>query len=447
MIKTTNLPSFIYHVYPLGALGAETHNHPSQSPIPRLQHLQEWIPHWKALGVDTILFGPLFSSESHGYDTQDPLRVDPRLGNEEDLYRLVSTLKNQGFKVLFDGVFNHTGRSFQVFQELLNSDGHCEKASWYKDVKPGISGPGGAPFSYRGWNGHASLPEFNLQNPTVREFLLKTVGEWMDRYGIDGLRLDAADVLDFNFMKELSTYCRQKNPEFWLLGEVIHGEYNRWVDDAGLDSVTNYELYKSLWSSLNDKNFFELTWTLERHFGPRGLCRNFQPMTFLDNHDVSKIASVLKDPAHLDLVWDLSFLVPGIPSLYYGSEWDWKASKGSGDDWNLRPKCHPTENYHSPSRVPQLGHLAAFRKNHPALFEGSYELIGNTGTLLGFIRSSSIEKLLILVNAQKEEAVWNPQKPLRNLRQIWGSEVGVNYHGPHPEFTLPGFNVSVFVCG
>lgn len=412
-------PEFVYHIYPLGALGAERLNPGGLSPLPRLQALEGWIPHWQALGIDTILLGPLFDSESHGYDTRDMGRIDPRLGTGEDLKKFLSALKKAGFKVLFDGVFNHTGRSFFAFQELLAEGGLGRRSSWYKDVRPSSQGFSGTPFSYRGWNGHGTLPELNLASQEVRSFLRDSVSHWIEEYRIDGLRLDAADVLDFDFMKELSDFCRQKRPDFWLLGEVIHGEYRRWTETAGLDSVTNYELYKSLWSSLKDRNFYELTWTLGRQFGPQGLCRNFQPLTFLDNHDVSRLASVLTDGALRDLAWQLSFLLPGIPSLYYGSEWDWEGTKGQGEDWNLRPRCFPGDQFGKPSRVSQLKALSDLRKKHPVLVTGSLEKVANTHRQLAFLRRGP-GGILVLVNASENSECWSAGIGFDLSHQIWG---------------------------
>ena len=144
---------------------------------------------------------------------------------------------------------------------------------------------------------------------------LLSIRFWISEFDIDGIRLDCANVMDFGFMQEMRTQTASMKPDFWLMGEVIHGEYGRWVNDGMLHSVTNYELHKSLYSGLNDHNFFEIAHNVRRleAIGTR-------LYTFLDNHDENRIASKLNKKAHLPLAWTLLFTLPGIPSIYYGGE-------------------------------------------------------------------------------------------------------------------------------
>lgn len=324
-----------YHIYPLGLLGAEKTNTLTET-AHRLTELESWIPHISDLNGSAIYIGPLFESCTHGYDTKDFRLVDRRLGSNEDFARFVRLCHENGIRVVVDGVFNHTGREFFAFQDIREKREASPYKDWYRGVNFGWGSPLGDPFGYEAWQGHFELPCLNLWNPEIRQYLFDSIRFWVDNFNIDGIRLDCANVLDFGFMKELREKTSAMKPDFWLMGEVIHGEYNRWVNPEMLHSVTNYELHKALYSGHNDHNYFEIAHNVRRL---EAVGRSLY--TFVDNHDEDRIASKLLNPAHLAPLYTLLFTLPGIPSIYYGSEWGIQGRRGHNSDTELRPRILP----------------------------------------------------------------------------------------------------------
>jgi glycosidase len=382
------------------------------------------LPHLQKLGINALYLGPLFESVAHGYDTLDYYHVDRRLGNNGDLKRLVRVLHENGIRVILDGVFNHSVRHFYAFKDLQAKGPDSEFTDWYSGIDFGKSSPAGDAFTYETWNGCYDLVKFNGKNRAVREHLFGAAAFWIEEFGIDGLRLDAADQLLPDFMEELSARCKALKPGFWLMGEVVHGDYRRWARPGCLDSVTNYELYKGLWSSFNDRNFFELAWTLNRQFGPDGMYRNLGLYNFADNHDVNRTAGLLKTKAHIFPLYGLLFAVPGIPSIYYGSEYGVRGERKNGSDDELRPAWDLLTEQGPADRIPPeykpavdgkalfgtIGDFAAIRKRAPALMYGSYRQIHVSSEQFVFIReypeaenSGKSEKVLVAVNSSERE--------------------------------------------
>ena len=320
-----------YHMYPLGMTGAPRHNDATEV-TNRFAELLQWILHIRSLGCNAIYIGPLFESTSHGYDTRDYKLVDRRLGDNESFKVFVKQCHDSGIRVVVDGVFNHTGREFFAFKDIQEKKWDSPYKDWYKGVNFDWQGPCGDPFGYDAWQGHFELPCLNLFNPAVRSYLFDVIRFWVDEFDIDGIRLDCANVLDFNFMKEMRQETARMKEDFWLMGEVIHGDYSRWVNPQMLHSVTNYELHKSLYSGFNDHNFFEIAHNVRRL---EAIGR--QLYTFVDNHDEDRIASKLKLKEHLIPIYLCLFTLPGIPSIYYGGEWGVEGKRTSTSDEALRP--------------------------------------------------------------------------------------------------------------
>lgn len=393
-----------YHLYPLGALGAPARNDFASAPAGRLETLHEWLDPLAELGVTACYFGPAFESTAHGYDTADYYTVDRRLGDNAALARWSQALHRRGMRLVLDAVFHHVGRDFWAFRDVQRHGSSSPYAGWfYLDF--GRRSPYGDPFGYEGWNGHYDLVKLNTSHPGVKEHLFGAVRQWIESYDLDGLRLDAADVLDKGFQQELAAYCRSLRPDFWLLGEVIHGDYKGWAQPSMLDSVTNYELYKGLYSSHNDHNYFELAHSLERQFGSGGLYRDLPLYTFADNHDVERIASRLKEASHLYPLHALLFTVPGVPSIYYGSEWGVPGKKTHHGDAPLRPTFHPRHGARQGSQpdLPRaIARFARLRREHRALRRGSYRELHVSPEQFAFMRSSADERLVVAVNSAKE---------------------------------------------
>lgn len=364
-----------YHIYPLGLCGCPHDNNGETGA--HFDKLNEWAEHAKRIGSNAIYIGPLFESGSHGYDTTDYRLVDRRLGTNDDFKQFVKNCHANDVKVIVDGVFNHTGRDFFAFQDIKQNRENSRYKDWYCNVNFWGNNEYNDGFSYDNWGGYNLLAKLNLWNPEVKNYHLETVKFWVDEFDIDGIRLDAADVLDFGFMKELRSFCNGLKPDFWLMGEVIHGDYSRWANNDMLHSVTNYELHKGLYSGHNDHNYFEIAHTIKRL---NGIVGDKKLYTFCDNHDVARIYSKLNNKAHMYNVAILVYTVPGIPSIYYGSEFGIPGNKENGSDWNLRPDLNLAdfnEKDELPALYTTLGHL---KQRFPELTYGDYrELYLTTG--------------------------------------------------------------------
>lgn len=385
------------HIYPLGMTGApRTQDHTT---VHRLKMTQSWIPHWQKLGVESVYFGPVFESGIHGYDPHDYRRVDPRLGTKDDLKELIETLHEGGIKVIFDAVFNHVGRGFPQFQDVLEKrEGSEYKDSFFVDFAGNNSYNDG--LRYESWEGHEELVQLNLQNEAVVNFHLENVRYWIEVFDIDGLRLDVAYMLDRDFLRRLRHETDVLKEDFLLFGEMIHGDYCSIVSDELLHSATNYEAYKGIYSSLNDRNLFEIAHSMVRQFGPEDWTRyrGLELVTFTDNHDVSRLASILHDPSLLPLAYGILFTIPGIPCLYYGSEWGIEGRKEEGD-WALRPEIDAPKWNELTSRIRDYADL---RRNSAALRHGDFRNIEIRNTAWIFSRKYEEETVYVGINLEDE---------------------------------------------
>lgn len=389
----------LYQIYPLGLLGAPFENDGILKH--RLLDLLSWIDHFDKLGIQAILFNPIFQSETHGYNTIDFSSVDVRLGTNQDFKHVVDALHQHGIEVILDGVFNHVGRSFPYFQDVLKKKWDSPYCDWfYCDFSNTYNEDG---FSYADWEGHHELVKLNLENPEVRQYLLDQVGMWIDDFSIDGLRLDVAYCLNQTFLQELHTYVKQKNPDFFLVGEMISGDYNILLHDQLLDSVTNYECRKGLYSSMNTKNLFEIAHSLQRQFGkdPWCLYTNQHLLSFLDNHDVDRIASIINDERDLPIVYALMYAMPGIPCIYYGSEWCATGKKEHGSDALLRPAfTHPEWNHFTDF----IQTLNKIYKQYPQFYDGDYQQLYLTNEQFAFQRQTETGRIVACFNIADHSA-------------------------------------------
>lgn len=386
-----------YQIYPIGFCGAPEYNDCKQEY--RLDKIKEWIPHLKKLNVNALYLGPVFDSTKHGYDTKDYYKVDTRLGDNASFKSICDELHKNGIKIVLDGVFNHVGREFWAFKDVQEKGQSSEYCSWFHNLNFGGGSPCGDPFWYEGWNGHYELVKLNLRNPAVVDHLIGAVGMWMDEFGIDGLRLDAADCVDFDFFRRLRSFCKEKRSDFWLMGEIIHGDYSRWANPEMLDSVTNYECYKGIYSSHNDHNYFEIAHSLQRQFANGGIYKNIYTYNFLDNHDVNRLASNLKDKRHLENCYTVLYTMPGAPSIYYGSEWGIEGQRTWNSDAVLRP-CLDINNIPNKNDALNefLGKLGFLRRNLPAIKYGNFENTVIKNEQLVFCRRSEGQTIYVAFN-------------------------------------------------
>lgn len=387
-----------YHIYPLGFCGAPAYNSESE-PVRRLDKLKEWIPHLKQLGINAIYLGPVFESSEHGYDTRDYYQIDRRLGTEDSFREICEQLHENGIRIILDGVFNHVGREFWAFKDVQQNGQSSRYCSWFQNLNFGGNSPMGDPFWYESWQGCYNLVKLNLRNPEVVEHLLHAVEMWIDRFGIDGLRLDAADVMDLDFFRRLKSFTAEKKSDFWLMGEIIHGDYNRWANPEMLDSVTNYECYKGLYSSHNEKNYFEIAHSLNRQYGEYGLYKSIYMYNFADNHDVNRLASTLHNKEHLRNVYTILYTMPGVPSVYYGSEWGIEGVKGDGTDAPLRPCLDLNEmKDQNPELISHLSRLAQIRQQFEPIQDGSFSNVLIKNEQLIYKRWNSHQTIYIALN-------------------------------------------------
>ena len=389
--------SVFYQIYPLGFCGAPYENDGVLTS--RIKKVVEWIPHMKKLGVNAIYFSPVFESDTHGYNTRDYKKIDVRLGTNEDFKEVCRKLHENGIRVVLDGVFNHVGRGFYQFQDVIKNRQNSPYLNWFRVNLDGNSNYNDGLW-YEGWEGNYDLVKLNLQNNEVVEHLLDAVKYWVDEFDIDGLRLDVAYCLDENFVRRLRSFTEGLKSDFFLLGEMLHGDYNRLVNDAMLHSATNYECYKGLYSSFNSMNLFEINHSLLRQFGPENwtLYRGKHMLSFVDNHDVTRIASILTNEKHLPLVYALCFGMPGIPCVYYGSEWGAKAQKSDGDP-ALRA-CFDAPVYNDLSAW--ISRLAEAKKNSKALNYGSFRSVVLTNKQCIFERKTDEERVLVAINEEDQ---------------------------------------------
>ena len=364
----------------------------------KIKKVEEWIPHMKKLGINAIYFSPVFESDTHGYNTRDYKKIDVRIGTNQDFKEVCQRLHENGIRVVLDGVFNHVGRGFYQFQDVLKNRENSPYLNWFHINLGGNSNYNDGLW-YEGWEGNYDLVKLNLQNGEVVHHILDAVQYWIDEFDIDGLRLDVAYCLDENFVRTLRSFTTEKKPDFFLLGEMLHGDYNRLMNDSMLHSVTNYECYKGLYSSFNSMNMFEINHSLLRQFGPENwtLYKGKHLLSFVDNHDVTRVASILSNEKHLPLIYAMCFGMPGIPCVYYGSEWGTRADKREGDP-ALRP-CFEQPEWNELSEF--ISKLAEAKKNSEALNYGGFRSVLLTNRQCIFERASGHERVMVAINADE----------------------------------------------
>ncbi|MCD8232444.1 MAG: alpha-glucosidase C-terminal domain-containing protein [Clostridiales bacterium] len=442
--------AIFYHIYPLGLTGAPKQN--SYGAVEhRLNSLIPWIDHIREIGCNALYIGPLFESVGHGYETTDYRKLDCRLGDNEDLKNFVAVCHEKGIRVIFDGVFNHTGRDFFAFQDIRQNRENSRYKDWYCNVNFWGNNEYNDGFSYENWGGYNLLVKLNQKNPEVIGYICDVIRFWVSEFDVDGIRLDAADVLDMQFMQALRGVANEVKPDFWLMGEVIHGEYSRWVNEGTLHSVTNYHLHKALYSGHNDHNYFEIAHTVRRLYDMGG--RNtggLKLYNFVDNHDVERIYTKLSNKAHFAPVHILLYTLPGIPSLYYGSEFGIEGRKERFSDDSLRPALCLEDFADAVEKNPQTSLIAALgkiRKAAKSLSYGDYKELTLTNRQYAFSRSFEGQTVLVTVNNDDQSASFD--LPAGNASEyigalsgervkVNGGRISVTVRSNYGEIWVPG---------
>ena len=392
--------SVFYQIYPLGFCGAPFENDGKEES--RILKVLDWIEHIKKLGCNAIYFSPVFESDTHGYNTRDYTKIDCRLGTNDDFKKVCNALHKEGIKIVLDGVFNHVGRGFFAFKDLQEKRWDSQYKDWFNINFDGNSNYNDG-FWYEGWEGNFDLVKLNLRNEDVIEHIFNAIRGWVQEFDIDGLRLDVAYCLDKDFLRRLREFTGGLKEEFFLVGETLHGDYNQWMNDNACHSVTNYECYKGLHSSFNSMNMFEIIHSLLRQFGPENwtLYKGKHLLSFVDNHDVTRIASILNNEKHLPLIYTLMYGMPGIPCVYYGSEWGAKANKSEGDP-ALRPSFEKPE-WNELTDV--ISSLSEAKKTSKALQYGAFKSLVLTNKQCIFEREADGERVMVAINAEENEYV------------------------------------------
>ncbi len=387
-----------YQIYPLGYCGAEREND-FGAVRHRLGKIEAQIPHLKELGVSAVLFNPLFESECHGYDTVDFYHIDRRLGTDEEFKSLVEKLHDAGIRVVLDGVFNHVGRMFPPFREVLGQRESAPHRNWFYVDFYGNSRYNDG-LGYADWEGHPELVKLRLEDAGLQTYLMDAVRHWIRAWGIDGLRLDVSYLLPPWFMELLRRTVNAEKSEFFLMGEVIHLQnFVCNIRPDRLDSITNYEGFRSMLSAFNSRNLFEIEYSMNRLFAdlPWALCPRKNLFNFADNHDVERAATALKDGRDLHGLYTLLFTMPGIPCVYYGSEYGVLGDK-SDLDYNLRP-CVDDLGHGTDETLPDhIKRLAEIRRTSRALAYGSYRKATLANTNFSFVRECDGEAIIVALN-------------------------------------------------
>jgi len=425
--------SVIYQIYPLGYVGAPTSNDGNCES--RILKIIDHIPHFKKLGINTIYFCPIFESSNHGYDTKDFAKIDCRLGTNEDFKLLCTKLHDNNIKVILDGVFNHVGREFFAFKDVQEKKYNSIYKDWFFIDFNGNSGYNDG-FYYEGWEGHYELVKINLDNSDLKAYLFDCIKNWIDEFGIDGLRLDVAYMLNKNFMKELRVFTQTINNEFFLVGEMIHGDYNTIVNNEMLHSATNYECYKGIYSSLNEMNMFEISYSLNRQFGSESWClyTGKNMVSFIDNHDVSRIASALTNKNHLKLAFGMLFTMPGIPCIYYGSEWGEEGIKVPGTDASLRPEITKPK-FNNLSEF--VSKLCGIRTTNKVLAYGNLTNLHITNHQYVFERRLDDKRIIVAINAADTDYTANYAFNVSNgIDLITNKKLSISDNLPMPSYSI-----------
>lgn len=391
--------AIFWHIYPLGFVGAEKQ---TQADVyHRLGRITDWLDYAVGLGASGLLLGPVFAASTHGYDTIDHFRIDPRLGNDGDFDQFIAEARRRGLRVVLDGVFNHVGRDFPLFQQAIEKGVASTEAGWFRWL--GHEDSTGQP-DYATFEGHHALVALNHDSPDVAAYVVRVMNHWLDR-GASGWRLDAAYAVPRSFWAKVLPNVRQRHPDAYIFGEVIHGDYTGFVADTGADAVTQYELWKGIWSAINDRNLFELHWTLERH---NGFLNHFTPLTFVGNHDVTRLASQLIDERHIAHALMILLTIGGSPAIYAGDEQAFrgiKENRAGGDD-AIRPAFPATPEELAPFGWPTYRlhqQLIGLRRRHHWLSMARSRKIHLTNRQMTLALEADGKCLLVALNLDDRE--------------------------------------------
>ncbi len=393
------------------------------------------------LGVGAIYLNPVFaSSANHRYHTSDYFRVDPLLGGDAALKRLLGEAHARGMKVILDGVFNHTGRGFFAFQHLLENGSASPYRDWYYT--------GGFPLrayeespNYEAWWGNPELPKLRVETPEVRDYLLTVAEHWIS-FGADGWRLDVPqEIADIDFWMEFRERVKNTNPEAYLVGEIWH-EAADWVVPHGpFDALMNYPLARAVLGfaggeeldgelasrsglgsidPLDGAAWLERLTTLFAHY-PEEV--NIAQLGLVSSHDTPRLFSMLREDARrVALALELVIFLPGVPTIYYGDE---VALPGAHDPDNRRAFPWGQVRFEDCEVWKRVRRALHLRGRYEQLRRGGFIPLYASGNRVAFNRGADV-----MVTANAQSVPWELDVPckegtpgeLRGL--VYGGRIG-----------------------
>ncbi len=381
--------------------------------LERLDYLQD-------LGVTAIYFTPVFQSASnHRYHTHDYYQVDPILGGNDALRRLLAETHRRGMRVVLDGVFNHASRGFFQFHHILECGEKSPYLDWFRVRGFPLNAYSGKP-NYDCWIGLPALPEFNYANPQVRRYILDIARYWLDE-GIDGWRLDVPFCVDDDaFWQEFRQVVKRANPQAYITGE-IPWDAQRWLRGDQFDGVMNYLLTYACWGFFggdvldmnlvgdwykNAPQYYQtreapaFAETITRLLGHYPLPAVQAQLNLLDSHDTARFLSLVGGDKRLQRLAALAlFTYPGAPCVYYGDEIGMEGGKDPDNrrafPWDEKRWDHDLRGYYR--------RLIALRRQFPALRSGEFRVLHAAGQVLVYERRLGEQVLVMAINRSPHE--------------------------------------------
>ncbi|MBD0380093.1 alpha-glycosidase [Paenibacillus sedimenti] len=369
-----------------------------------LQGVIQNLDHLTELGVNAIYFTPLFeATTNHKYDTRDYLKVDPQFGTNETLKQLVDECHKRGIRILLDAVFNHCGKTFPPFIDVLEKGASSPYADWFHVKEWPLRVEDGIP-TYETFAFEPIMPKLNTEHPEVKAYLLEVAEFWIKEIGIDGWRLDVANEVDHRFWRLFRDKVKSANPEAYILGEIWHDSM-MWLQGDQFDAVMNYPFTNAVLDfvtngKLDGAGFANAVGSLLASYPQQA---NEAAFNLLDSHDTPRLLTQCgEDKRRMKLAALLQFAFPGTPCIYYGDE---VGMSGGGD-----PDCRRCMEWDASRQDRDLfefyRRLIALRTSSEALRTGAVRFLhAKPGDArLALERVHGNEHMLILVNADRRSA-------------------------------------------
>jgi len=371
-----------------------------------LDGVRDALPYLADLGVTALYVTPIFTASSyHRYDTEDYFHVDPVLGGNDALGRLMDALRARGMRIVLDGVFNHASHRHPFFQDALSGGRASAHWDWFrvegKRIET-IPEP-----NYACWAGVPTMPEWNHTNPDVRAYLLSVVRHWLREFGIDGWRLDTAEYLPPDFVRDIDRATKAERSDAYVLGEVM-GLGTPWFRHDALDGVMHYKLWERLVAFVADER-----WNAEKFVASvRSIWHsytdsgNYASLTLLGSHDKPRFLTLCRgDTRKLLLATTFLLTFPGAPAIYYGDE----LGMQGGEDPDNRRCFAWDESAWDRNLLEHVRALIALRRSSPALRTGTLVSLCGEGRTVAFRRESAEGSLLVVLNADAKKAASAPR--------------------------------------